>query len=93
MPPQEVRAHHILVKDDHTCQALSRRLAEDATQFAALARAHSQCPSGRRGGGLGTFGRGQMVPAFEEVVFDLEVGEISGCFPTPFGHHVVQRTG
>jgi NIMA-interacting peptidyl-prolyl cis-trans isomerase 1 len=45
-----------------------------------------------KGGSLGTFGHGQMVPAFEEAAFGLPVGGISGIVETPFGYHLIQRT-
>ena len=61
--------------------------------FAELAKAHSDCPSGKSGGDLGTFGRGQMVKAFEETAFGLEVGATSGVVETDFGYHLIRRTG
>jgi len=60
--------------------------------FAALARQHSDCPSGKSGGDLGPFGRGQMVKAFEDTTFAMEVGQTSGVVETDFGYHLIQRT-
>jgi peptidyl-prolyl cis-trans isomerase C/peptidyl-prolyl cis-trans isomerase SurA len=63
------------------------------TEFAALAQEHSSCPSRHKGGDLGEFGRGQMVPPFEQAAFGMEVGAISDVIETQFGYHVVKRTG
>jgi len=73
-------------------QALAKELAEGG-DFEQLAVENSDCPSKTRGGDLGTFGRGQMVGAFDEVVFALEVGNTSDVVETDFGFHLIQRTG
>ena len=58
--------------------------------FHELAGANSKCPSGSRGGDLGDFGRGQMVPEFEQAAFALNIGEISGVVKTQFGYHLIK---
>ncbi|WP_282609342.1 peptidylprolyl isomerase [Pelagibius sp. Alg239-R121] len=70
---------------------LKTRLDEGA-DFGELASAHSDCPSGKSGGDLGPFGRGMMVPEFDEAAFGLEVGGLSGVVETPFGYHLILRT-
>ena len=50
---------------------------------------YSSCPSSQKGGSLGSFGRGAMVPAFDEVVFNKEVGVVHGPVKTPFGAHLI----
>ena len=64
--------------------------AEDA-DFAALAREHSDCPSGLDGGSLGSFRPGDMTPAFSEATAKLAVGEVSDLVETPFGYHIILR--
>lgn len=61
--------------------------------FAELAKQNSDCPSGQDGGALGTFGRGQMVPEFEQAAFSMDVGETSDLVETSFGFHLIKRTG
>ena len=65
---------------------------KDGADFAALAMKHSDGPSGPKGGRLGVFGKGGMVPEFEKSVFALEIGEVAGPVETPFGYHIILRT-
>jgi peptidyl-prolyl cis-trans isomerase C len=85
------RARHILVDSEDLCRDLKQQIA-DGADFGALAREHSRCPSGRRGGDLGEFGPGQMVPEFDRVVFNEAVGEAHGPVKTQFGWHLVEIT-
>lgn len=84
-------ARHILVSTHDECEALKTQI-EGGTDFAELARRHSQCPSSHRGGELGEFGRGQMVREFDEVVFSAPVGEVQGPVKTQFGYHLIEVT-
>lgn len=87
----EIRASHILVEQEYEAQDLLKKLQE-GTAFADLAQTFSKCPSGRQGGDLGEFGRGRMVPSFEEAAFALGVGETSKPVRTRFGYHIIKRT-
>ena len=87
----KARARHILVKDQATCEDLKKQI-EAGADFAALAREHSDCPSGKQGGDLGEFGPGQMVKEFDTVVFSAPVGQVQGPVKTQFGYHLVEVT-
>jgi len=67
-----------------------RRQIAGGLNFAEAARKFSECPSGPKGGDLGWFGRGRMVPAFEQAVFELKPGEISKPVRTEFGWHLIE---
>jgi len=84
-------ARHILVESEQDCLDLKQKI-EGGADFAEVAKQHSKCPSGRAGGDLGTFGKGQMVPEFDRVVFQGEVGVIHGPVQTQFGYHLVEIT-
>ncbi len=88
----QFRASHILVKDRKLAQEVLKRIRGGAN-FSALARDYSTCPSKSKGGDLGWFGEGAMVPAFEQAVKRLSVGSVSQIVSTQFGHHIIKRTG
>ncbi|MER1940749.1 MULTISPECIES: peptidylprolyl isomerase [unclassified Castellaniella] len=87
----QATARHILVDSEALCLKLKDEIAAGA-DFAAVAKEHSSCPSSRDGGNLGTFGRGQMVPEFDTVVFSAPVGEVQGPVRTQFGYHLLEVT-
>ncbi len=98
--PEEIRASHILLSlDDAEAGAVRERAndllsqARGGADFAALAREHSQDEaSAAQGGDLDYFGRGRMVPEFEQAAFALQVGDISEVVESPFGYHIIKLT-
>ncbi len=84
-------ARHILVPTEEQCEDLKTQI-ENGTDFADIAKQHSQCPSGAQGGDLGEFRPGQMVKEFDEVVFSEEVGKVHGPVKTQFGYHLLEIT-
>lgn len=87
----QASARHILVDSEQQCLELKQQI-EAGSDFAEVARQHSKCPSGRQGGELGTFGRGQMVKEFDEVVFSAALNEVQGPVKTQFGYHLLEVT-
>lgn len=104
--PEQVRASHILIStrpsdpnaDPNQMKAQAKAKAEallkqvkEGADFATLAKENSaDTVSAVRGGDIGPFGRGQMVPSFEEAAFALKVGEISDLVETQFGYHIIK---
>jgi parvulin-like peptidyl-prolyl isomerase len=102
-----VRASHILLMYKGSSRSSATRSKAEAEQqirelerqlqggadFAALAKAHSDCPSKSKGGDLGQFGRGQMVRPFEDATYAMQIGDVSGVVETDFGYHLIKRTG
>jgi len=103
--PEQVQASHILIAPDladpntdpDKAKAQARQKAQQLLEqvktgadFAQIAKENSTCPSSARGGDLGYFGRGQMVPAFEQAAFALEAGQTSELVETRFGYHIIK---
>ena len=82
-------ALHILVKQEAQAKALLAQL-ERGANFQQLAKKHSTCPSGRNGGDLGEFRKGQMVPAFDKAVFTCPLLQPYGPVKTAFGYHIIK---
>jgi len=82
-------ALHILVKEETQAKDLLLRLQKGAS-FQQLAKKYSTCPSGRKGGELGEFRRGQMVPAFDKAVFSCPLLAPYGPVKTSFGYHIIK---
>lgn len=99
---ESVHARHILIKTEDPnnaeqdaaakkkIDAIYAEVTKPGADFAAVAKAQSQCPSAPNGGDLGTFGRGQMVPEFEKAAFEIKPGEIGAPIRTKFGYHVIK---
>lgn len=85
-------ARHILVESEEKCNELKEQINSGAISFEDAAKQNSQCPSGANGGELGTFGQGAMVPEFDKVVFNDEVGVVHGPVKTQFGYHLLEVT-
>ena len=85
-------ARHILVESEVICNDLKAKIQSGETTFEDAAKEYSQCPSGAEGGDLGSFGQGQMVPEFDKVVFNDEVGVVHGPVQTQFGYHLLEVT-
>lgn len=88
--PEQVQARHILVPDLATANKVEAEL-KSGKNFADVAKQYSMDPGSKdKGGELGTFRRGQMVPAFDQAAFSLPVGQISKPVKSPFGYHIIQ---
>ena len=98
---ESVRASHILVRVDEKADAAAKKKARaeiDAVlkrvkaggDFAKLAQEHSQDGSASQGGDLNYFPKGQMVPAFDKVAFELKPGQVSDVVTTQFGYHIIK---
>ncbi len=85
---KKVQARHILVDSKEKAAALKVQLDEGA-DFNKLAEEHSECPSKKRGGDLGWFGKGAMVRPFEVAAFSAQEGEMVGPVKTEFGWHLI----
>jgi len=84
-------AYHILVPTERDAIKLRNEI-HTFDDFKYFAKAYSSCPSGRKGGDLGCFGKGQMVKPFEEAVFNGEIGAVSEPVQTQFGYHLIWVT-
>ena len=88
----QIRASHILVKTEGEAKEIEKQLKAGAS-FEDLAKKHSIDGAAAKGGDLGWFGKGSMLPDFEKVAFGLKEGETSGIVKTKFGYHIIKATG
>jgi peptidyl-prolyl cis-trans isomerase C len=89
---EQVRASHILVKSESEAQDILGQL-KSGGNFEQLAAKYSIDAAKTKGGDLGWFGKGSMIPEFEKVVFAMKTGETSGIVKTQFGYHIIKLTG
>ncbi|MBU5426340.1 peptidylprolyl isomerase [Tissierella pigra] len=87
--PETVVASHILVEEEEKAKEIIKEI-ENGMSFEDAAKNYSTCPSKAQGGNLGEFGRGQMVPEFEDAAFNMEVDSISEPVKTQFGYHIIK---
>ncbi len=85
----KIRAEHILVKTEQEAFGILFDI-RNGMKFEDIAKARSLCPSGKKGGDLGWFGRGQMAKEFEDAAFALKIGEMSKPVRTQFGWHIIK---
>jgi peptidyl-prolyl cis-trans isomerase C len=89
-PEEEIKTRHILVESEDQAKQIREKIAHGAS-FTQMAKEHSKDPGTKdEGGELGYFGRGQMVPQFEEAAFKLQKGDLSEPVQTQFGWHLIQ---
>lgn len=84
-----VKASHILVNTKDEADLIKSKI-DNGANFETLAAQYSKCPSGRSGGDLGYFGRGDMVKSFEDAAFSLPIGKVSDPVKTQFGWHLIK---
>lgn len=91
MDPASVQASHILVDTEDEAKEIAEKI-NAGLEFEAAAGQHSKCPSKEKGGDLGFFTKGRMVPEFEEAAFEMEKDELSNPVKTQFGYHLIKVT-
>jgi len=89
---EQIKASHILVKTEKEAKDILAKL-KSGGNFEELAKKNSVDSSAAKGGDLGWFGKGSMVPAFEKAVLALKEGQISDVVKSDFGFHIIKLTG
>jgi peptidyl-prolyl cis-trans isomerase C len=85
-----ISAKHILVDSKELCDKIKNEITLNEITFEDAAIKYSTCPSKEQGGNLGSFGRGMMVPEFEDAAFNLEINVVSDPVQTQFGYHLIK---
>ena len=91
--PESAHAKHILVDTEEKALEIMDSIVKGEVAFEDAAKEFSSCPSNAQGGDLGEFGRGQMVPEFDQVAFEAEIGKVVGPVKTQFGYHLIKVEG
>jgi len=84
------KAKHILLEDLEDAEEILGYI-QKGEKFEEMAIEYSECETGAKGGDLGTFATGVMVPEFEKALYQLQVGEVSNPVKTKFGYHLIKR--
>ncbi len=90
---ETVSASHILVDSEEKANEILADIKDGKLKFEDAAKQFSSCPSSAKGGDLGEFSKGQMVPEFDEACFTMEIGELRGPVKTQFGYHIIRLNG
>ena len=88
--PEQTDTSHILVDSEEECKEIHKKIINNEITFEDAAKAHSKCPSKDKGGNLGSYPKGQMVPEYEAVAFNMNKDEISEPVKTQFGYHIIR---
>ncbi len=88
--PEQTDTSHILVDTEEECKEIHNKIINQEITFEDAAKAHSKCPSKEKGGNLGSYPKGQMVPEYEAVAFSMKKDEISEPVKTQFGYHIIR---
>lgn len=83
------KARHILVAKEEKALEVKEKI-EGGEDFGQMAKQYSLCPSSAKGGDLGTFSKGDMVPEFDQMVFSGDIGAVLGPVKTQFGYHLIE---
>lgn len=86
----QATARHILVNNAKLAKKIKNEIYNNKTTFEKAAKKFSKCPSGKRGGNLGTFEKGTMVKEFDEIVFKEDLNKVHGPIKTEFGFHLIE---
>ena len=89
----KITARHILVDKKTLAEDIIEQINQGSAKFEEMAKKYSTCPSRKKGGNLGEFGRKQMVPEFEKAAFALQKNQMTQIpVKTKFGYHIIKRT-